>query len=80
MPSVKVAVAAADDQDVLEAVRDAMQHGIADFLLFGDEAKIREISREIGLDIKDGQIIHADSPHKLQKWQYPPFVTNKPMW
>ncbi|WP_255517003.1 MULTISPECIES: phosphate butyryltransferase [Thermoactinomyces] len=67
LPSVKVAVAAADDQDVLEAVRDAMQHGIADFLLFGDEAKIREISREIGLDIKDGQIIHADSPAQASK-------------
>ncbi len=33
----------------------------------GTKPKIREISREIGLDIKDGRIIHADSPAQASK-------------
>lgn len=61
LPSVTVAVAAAADQEVLEAVLDAKKHGIADFLLFGDEEKIRSIGSEIGLDLAAGEVVHATS-------------------
>lgn len=61
LPSVTVAVAAAADQEVLEAVLDAKKHGIADFLLFGDEEKIRSICTEIGLDLAAVEVVHATS-------------------
>jgi len=44
-----VAVAAAADFHVLEAVAAAVDRGIAEFVLFGDEERIREIAGEVGL-------------------------------
>ncbi|WP_082050512.1 phosphate butyryltransferase [Risungbinella massiliensis] len=61
LPSVTVAVAAAADHEVLEAVRDAKQHGIAQFLLFGDQDKIKEIAAEIGLELAEEEVTHAKS-------------------
>ena len=40
----KVAVAVAQDEPVLEAIREAKERGIADAILVGDEAKIKEIA------------------------------------
>ena len=53
-----VSVAAAQDSAVLEAVRGAKDQGIADAILVGDEAKIREIAAEKGIDISDFEIIN----------------------
>ena len=39
-----VAVAVAEDEPVLEAVKAAKEKGIADAILVGDEAKIKEIA------------------------------------
>lgn len=61
LPAVTVAVAAAADQEVLEAVKDAKQHGIADFLLFGDADQIKAISAEIGMKLSDDEVVHASS-------------------
>lgn len=61
LPSVTVAVAAAADHEVLEAVRDAKQHGIAQFLLFGDQEKIKQIAAEIGLELAEEEVTHANS-------------------
>jgi phosphate butyryltransferase len=61
LPPVTVAVAAAADEDVLEAVRNAIEHGIADFLLFGDQEKIVNLSQKIGLNIDSSKIGHADT-------------------
>ncbi|MGA9175101.1 MAG: phosphate butyryltransferase [Thermoactinomyces sp.] len=61
LPPVTVAVAAAADEDVLEAVRNAIEHGIADFLLFGDQEKIVNLSQKIGLKIDSSKIGHADT-------------------
>lgn len=47
----RIAVAAAADKPVLEAVRDAIELGLASADLVGDERKIREIADEIGLDL-----------------------------
>ena len=43
----RIAVAAAEDRPVLEAVKEAVQMGIAEATLCGDEAKIRQIAEEI---------------------------------
>jgi phosphate butyryltransferase len=61
LPPVTVAVAAAADEDVLEAVRNAIEHGIADFLLFGDQEKIVNLSQKIGLKMDSSKIGHADT-------------------
>jgi phosphate butyryltransferase len=61
LPPVTVAVAAAADEDVLEAVRNAIEHGIADFLLFGDQEKIVNLIQKIGLKMDSSKIGHADT-------------------
>ena len=43
----KLAVAAAEDDAVLEAVDAAHKQGIADAILVGDEAAIRKIAAEL---------------------------------
>ena len=47
---VKIAVAAAADADVLEAVAAAKQAGIADAVLVGDTVAIRELCRQENID------------------------------
>jgi phosphate butyryltransferase len=59
LPPVTVAVAAAADEDVLEAVKNARQHGIADFLLFGDKEKIMELTAKVGLKVDPATVHHA---------------------
>lgn len=59
-----VAVAAAEDDAVLEAVDAAKKQGIADAVLVGDEAAIRKIAAELGIDLADYQIINE--PDKVQ--------------
>lgn len=54
----KVAVAVAQDGPVLEAVRGAKKRHIADAILVGDEAKIREVAASINMDLTDYEIIH----------------------
>lgn len=60
----KIAVAAAQDSAVLEAVREAKAQGIADAVLVGDEAKIREIAASIGMELEGYRII--DEPDMIQ--------------
>jgi phosphate butyryltransferase len=57
LPPVTVAVAAADDQEVLEAVLDAKKHGIAQFELYGKKAEIERISAEISLTLTATEVI-----------------------
>ena len=52
-----LAVAAAQDEAVLEAVKEAKKQGIADAVLVGDESKIREIAASIDMDLSDFEII-----------------------
>ncbi|MBQ9608360.1 MAG: phosphate butyryltransferase [Lachnospiraceae bacterium] len=53
----KVAVANAQDDAVLEAVRAAKDKNIADAILVGDEDKIKEISASTNIDVSDFEII-----------------------
>lgn len=53
-----VAVAVAQDEPVLEAIRDAKKNGIANAILVGDKEKIEECAKTVGLDISEFEIIH----------------------
>ncbi len=52
-----VAIAAADDPEILEAAQTAEQAGIADCILVGDRATIRRIAAEEGLDVSRMMIV-----------------------
>jgi phosphate butyryltransferase len=54
---ITVAVAAADDPDILEAAQAAEQARIADCLLVGDASRIREIAAERDVDISRMMIV-----------------------
>ena len=53
-----VSVAVAHDPHVLEAVGMALEAGIANFILVGDEEKIRKIAKELKVDCSKFEIIH----------------------
>ncbi|MCR5776533.1 MAG: phosphate butyryltransferase [Lachnospiraceae bacterium] len=61
-PMKKLSVAAAADSNVLAAVKEAKEKGIADAILFGDEAKIKEIAAEIGMDASQFEIHDIADP------------------
>lgn len=54
----KVSVAVAQDKPVLEAIKLAKERGIADAILVGDEAKIKEIAAEINMDLSQFEVIN----------------------
>ncbi|MFC4800713.1 phosphate butyryltransferase [Neobacillus sp. GCM10023253] len=59
-----VAVAAAEDEEVIEAVLDALNRNLAHFLLFGDQEKIMSILQLKGIDANSENrltIIHTAS-------------------
>lgn len=60
----KVAVAVAQDEPVLEAVKAAKEKGIADAILVGDEAKIREIAEKINMDLTQFELVNVENPNK----------------
>lgn len=53
-----VSVAVAQDSAVLEAVKAAKERNIANAILVGDEAKIKEIADSLGMDLSDYEIIN----------------------
>ena len=60
----KVAVAVAQDDAVLEAVKAAKERGIADAILVGDETKIRAIAAEMNMDLDGFEIIHVEDNYE----------------
>jgi phosphate butyryltransferase len=54
----RVSVAAAQDPEVLEAVKIASELGLADFTLVGDRQAIGDISASIGLDLSRMELVH----------------------
>ena len=54
----KISVAVAQDEPVLEAVKMARERGIADAILVGDEAKIRDIAASINMNLDNFEIIN----------------------
>lgn len=63
----RIAVAAAEDEPVLQAVADAKLHGIADPVLVGNQEKIKKIADELKIDLKDFEIINETDPTKSAK-------------
>lgn len=53
-----VAIAAAHEQEILLAARDAEELGIADCVLVGDRQDIARIAGESGIDVKRMMIVH----------------------
>lgn len=53
----KVAVAVAQDEPVLEAVKEAKEAGIADAILVGNKEQIEEIAAKIGMDLSDYEVV-----------------------
>lgn len=53
----KIAVAVAQDEDVLGAVKLAYENKIVDPILVGDEEKIREIAKELNFDLSNIEVI-----------------------
>lgn len=58
--SMKLAVAAAQDEEVLMAVDEAFKLGIAQPILTGDKSKMQDIARRLKIDISKFEII--DTP------------------
>ena len=59
-PKRKIAVAAAEDEPVLKAIKASMQEGIVTPVLIGDRAEIERIALAIDFDLSGVQIIHND--------------------
>lgn len=59
-----VAVAVAQDEPVLEAIRDAKKNGIANAILVGDKTKIEEAAKFVGLDLNEFEVI--DEPNNVK--------------
>ncbi|MGG3470906.1 phosphate butyryltransferase [Neobacillus pocheonensis] len=59
-----IAVAAAEDEEVIDAVLDALNRNLANFILFGDKEKINtilEVKRHDTKDTKNLVIVHANT-------------------
>ena len=54
----KVAVAVAQDEPVLEAIKAAKEKGIADAILVGDKLQIERIADKLEMDLSDYEIIN----------------------
>ena len=59
-----VAVAVAQDEPVLEAIRDAKKNGIANAILVGDKEEIISIASKIGMNIDEFEIIDEKNGNK----------------
>jgi phosphate butyryltransferase len=60
----KLVLAAAQDQNAIEAVVEASNNGIVDVILVGDAAKIREIFDLLGYDISGYELINEPDHDK----------------
>ncbi len=57
---LSVAIAVADDKDVLEAVRMAMGFGIVSPILVGRKAKIEVMLKELSINVADVEIVDIE--------------------
>jgi len=60
----RVAVAAAADNHVLDAIMMAKKEGFAEPILVGEKSAIESIAKEIGFNLSDVQIIDIADPYK----------------
>ena len=64
LPTKKMAIAAAEDEYVLESVKIAKEQGLAESILVGDEKKIRQIAKHLNMDLSGYEIINEVEPAK----------------
>lgn len=62
-----IAVAAAEDQDVLEALKAAREMKLADAILVGNKEMIIEAAQKVGYDLVNGQIIPEADPFQAAR-------------
>lgn len=53
----RISIAAPEGSEVIKLVKAALEHGIAEFVLVGDEAKVKSMSQDEGLDYTKVEII-----------------------
>lgn len=58
----RLAIAAAEDEDVLEAASISVKEGIADVILLGDQGRIWEIAKAKGLDLEGCEVVNIADP------------------
>ncbi|MCK5883644.1 MAG: bifunctional enoyl-CoA hydratase/phosphate acetyltransferase [Bacteriovoracaceae bacterium] len=58
LPAKKIAIVCANDVEVLAAIREAKDQGLADAILTGDEKEIRGLAEEKKIDITDFEVIN----------------------
>ncbi|MGQ9730789.1 MAG: phosphate butyryltransferase [Candidatus Zipacnadales bacterium] len=63
-PMRRVSVAVAEDESVLEALKDARARGMVDAILVGHEMRIREVAEKVGYDLHETPIVHEPSPNR----------------
>jgi len=63
-PTKRLAVAAAADKAVLDAVHKAMKEDIIISVLVGDQEKIKEIAGELGMSLEHATLYHEPDPAK----------------
>lgn len=56
-PNKKVALACPEDHEVMIAVKEAIKLNLCEFILFGDEYKIKNIANELGFDLQKCKIV-----------------------
>lgn len=61
---MKLAVAAAQDEDVLKAVSEAAKMEIVEPVLFGNASEIRDIAERIGMNIDAVELFHCEDFQK----------------
>ena len=67
LPMKKIAVAAAEDDFVLEALKIAKDEGLAESILVGDEKKIKEIAKKIKIDLSQFKVFDQPDPPSAAK-------------
>ena len=63
-PIKRVAVAAAADQSVIDAVRLALDANVAEATLVGDEKRIRELAEKAGVSLGKDDVVNEPAPEK----------------
>jgi phosphate butyryltransferase len=63
----RLAIASAEGEEIIEAVKQATDEGLVDAVLIGDETKIRALCHKFNLDLNKVEIIPAKDPKFTSK-------------
>ena len=64
----KLAIAGADNPETIETSRKAKDMKMGDSILIGNEKKIREIAKEINIDISDFEVVDLSDPTEISRY------------